>query len=88
ERDAASGAFALAERLQRFGPLTVVTPGPIEQARALTPPVAEGQGLRFRALRPEGGPEENRWLRLSGQQANLLAREPMRFAAGATTADL
>ncbi|MGL1138582.1 hypothetical protein ACSIJM_24090, partial [Vibrio parahaemolyticus] len=55
---------------------------------ALTPPVAEGQGLCFRALRPEGGPEENRWLRLSGQQANLLAREPMRFAAGATTADL
>ncbi|MGQ3072119.1 MAG: DUF4159 domain-containing protein [Ferrovibrionaceae bacterium] len=88
ERDAANGAFALAERLQRFGPLTVVTPGPVEQARALTPPLAEGQGLRFRALRPEGGPEENRWLRLSGQQANLLAREPIRFAAGATTADL
>lgn len=88
ERDTSFGAFGLAERLQRFGPLTVITPGAVEQARALTPPVAEGQGLRFRALRPEGGAEENRWLRLSGQQANLLAREPIRFAAGATTADL
>lgn len=88
EPDSSDSAFGLAERLQRFGPLTVITPGATEQARALIPPVTEGQGLHFRALRPEGGPEENRWLRLSGQQANLLAREPIRFAAGATTADL
>ena len=82
---------ALAERLQRLGPVRVMSAAPPHLAKALAPPRSEGPALlvtAVRALSAAGAaPEETVWLRASAEDGALVAREALRFAAGEARAE-
>lgn len=77
----------LAERLQWVGPVTVFKDQPVKMPKLLTQPTNEGQDLKIRLLRPEPAPAQTLWLRASGDQGRLLAREQLTFAANAVEAE-
>jgi hypothetical protein len=81
--DGHGGAFA--ERLQRVGPLTMSRENPTEGARAALPPEASPSGFRVTVLRPEPAPAETLWVRASGEQGEVLGREPARFETDKTS---
>lgn len=82
----ADDAYGLAERLQRFGAVTVIAPEAV--AKALPPPTADGNGLRFRLLRAAAAESETVWLKLSAEQGHMLMREPATFPAGAASVEV
>ncbi|MFZ5792211.1 MAG: DUF4159 domain-containing protein [Pseudomonadota bacterium] len=76
----------LAERLQRFGSLTVIVePAP---ARALLqrPPESDAEALTLHLLRPAPGPERRIELLASDSEGRLVTREDALFPEGATKA--
>ena len=83
-----TAATALVERLQPIGPLTLMAPAPARLARALGRPHNEGAALVVSAVRAIasadelGAPAETLWLRARGETGVVVAREPLRFAAG------
>jgi hypothetical protein len=79
-------AVAFAERLQRVGPLSVARDGPMETARAILPPETSPAGFRATVLRPQQAGPETLWVRASGDQGEVLAREPARFEPDKTSA--
>jgi hypothetical protein len=76
-------AYALAERLQHLGSLRVILDPPAARARLLLPPEREGADFVVRAVRPFAGDEDLIWLQARAEDGRVLAREPIRFAAGA-----
>ena len=78
---------ALAERLQRFGGLSVLADGAAALPRVLTPPAARGGELAVGAERLGAAGEERRWLRALGVDGRLIAREALTFADGANHAE-
>lgn len=81
-------AVALAERLQWFGPVSILKQDGGEATPALLPPTTDTRGLKVRALRPEASGESAYWLRALGEQNRLLGRERIAFAAGQRQAEL
>jgi hypothetical protein len=79
--------YGLAERLQWFGALHVVTTPPAALPFALTPPQSQVQGLKLAAQRPAEGPALTLWARGVTDQGDVLAREQVNFAAGARTGE-
>ena len=80
EGDASEFAQALAD----IGSVTVYRE---ETApAAVLPPEATASGLEVRVLRPEGGPSEARWLRVSAADGQVLARSQVEFAQGEAAA--
>ena len=83
-----AAAAALAGRLQRIGPVRLMAPAPAGLAKALATPHNEGPALLVSAVRAVGpgdarvAPEATLWLRASGENGVVLAREPLRFDAG------
>ena len=75
-------AKALAERLQRFGSLTVIQDGPRALPRVLRPPERRAGDLVAVAERVDPSGEERRWVRALGTDGRLIAREPLVFADG------
>ena len=79
---------ALAERLQRIGPVRVISAAAAHLAKALAPPRNEGPALLVTAVRAVAAddagaaPEETLWLRASGENGVLVAREALRFEDG------
>ncbi|MBM3572372.1 MAG: DUF4159 domain-containing protein, partial [Alphaproteobacteria bacterium] len=80
-------ASALAERLQRFGSLTVITDEAAALPRILMMPETRGNDLVAAAERIGAAGEERRWLRALGTDGRLIAREPLVFADGANRAE-
>ena len=81
------GALALADRLARLGEFHYYAEAPEKLARALLPPVVEGQAFRVRALRTGASGEETLSLRASAEGGRALAQAELRFVAGETTAE-
>ena len=79
---------ALAERLQRFGSLEVISAAPGKLARALPPPSAEGAALVVRTLRADGGGESRVVIRGTGEDGRLLLHEEAVFQPGETVHSL
>jgi len=83
---------AFGERLQRVGPLSVASEAASEGARAILPPEVSPAGFRVTVLRPANAPAETLWVRASGEQGEVLAREPARIepdkTSGVATLDL
>ena len=73
--------------LQRLGGVTLVSEPAIRLAVVLGPPVGDGGTLNLSAERasPEG--LKDIWVRATGEDGRLLAREKMVFAAGKTRAE-
>jgi hypothetical protein len=75
------GARALAEALQRFGSLQIVSEAPEDLARALSPPVADGTNFSVQVRRLPLGPAETGWIKALAEQGQVVARERFDFAA-------
>ncbi len=73
--------------LQRLGGVTLVSEPAIRLAVVLRPPVGDGGTLNLSAERasPEG--LRDIWVRATGEDGHLLAREQIVFAAGKTRAE-
>ena len=84
----AAAVTALAERLQRIGPLDLMAPPPGRLAKSLARPRNEGSALVVSAVRAvdaaasRGAPGETVWLRALGENGVIVAREALRFEAG------
>ncbi len=78
----------LAERLQRFGSLQLITDTPEKLARALPPPKGEGADLTVKVLRADATKELSLWLRGSGEDGRVLVREPVNFAPGQSAREI
>jgi hypothetical protein len=76
------GGLALAQHLASLGEATVYRDGGPELARALLPPISEGQGFRVRGLRALAGGAERLQVRASAEQGQRLAELPLSFEAG------
>ncbi len=83
-----SPATLLMRRLQGLGSLRLVTFRPQRLARLLLPPDASSAGLLLKATRASAGVEET--IAISGMtdDGRLLARTTLRFASGATAAEV
>lgn len=78
----------LAERLQRFGPVTIFRDPAISLAKLMLQPTAENKGLKVRVLRPEAAAPVSHWLRATGEQGRVLGREQITFGNEATAAEV
>ncbi|MCX7354816.1 MAG: DUF4159 domain-containing protein [Alphaproteobacteria bacterium] len=75
-------AAALAERLARFGPLTVAEDAPTRRPRLMLAPSVDAGGLQVRVRRFATDGEETIMVRGSAADGRLLTREPLRFEPG------
>ena len=80
--DADAGAVPLFTGLAPLGSLTVIAPDAHETAMVLAPPASQGAALRAVVSRADAAGEVSVWVRAIGDDGNLVAREPVRFAAG------
>jgi hypothetical protein len=78
-------AYALAERLQWFGSVRVLTTA--HGAKALLPPTLDGATMKIRAARARAGVAEPLFVVASAEQGRVLAREPLLFEPDATLAE-
>ena len=85
ERADDSRAYTLAERLQGFGTLQIVTAA--AGAKALLPPLLDGATMKLRAIRLNSGLAEQVFIVASAEQGRVLAREPLLFQPDATMAE-
>lgn len=76
------GETALAERLQRLGPVRILTDPSPHAARLLLAPEAEAAGLRLRARRAQSGAEETLWIQGRDDAGTVLVRLPLTFEDG------
>ena len=83
--DGAADAFA--KSLLRLGRVQVMTDPDLDYVRALLPPRAEPGALSPRIVRPVSTASETLWLRASAETGEVLAREPVVFAAGERVAE-
>ncbi len=87
EEDGA-GTAALAARLQRLAPLTVVAPERSAGPLLLRPPAMESGGLAMAVLRPDAGAERGFSVLAISDTGLVIARENGRFTAGRTGAEI
>jgi hypothetical protein len=78
----------LAERLQRFGGLTIVSPASHQLPRLLLAPDSRPAELLVPVERADGAGELALQIRAIATDGRMIAREPLRFAEGATRAEL
>ena len=76
-------AIALAERLQRLGPVQLLAPHHGTLAKVLLPPEAVGTLLSLQARRVPVAVAETVWLRALGERGQVLERQRLEFAAAA-----
>jgi hypothetical protein len=86
--DARLAARALAGDLQALGRLRVIADEPGDRAPLLLPPATGGDGLVVRAQRPVAEGEPALEVAAVGAGGEVLAREPLPFAAESTFAEL
>ncbi len=77
---------ALVERLQRIGPVEFFADANTDLARLLLPPTADASGLTVTAARADGAGAVAGFVRASGEDGRLLAREELKWAEGQKTA--
>ncbi|MBK8906446.1 MAG: DUF4159 domain-containing protein [Rhodospirillales bacterium] len=78
----------LARSLRAFGAVTVLRPDAGDLPVVLRPPSAGAMALTVTAERPAPSPGEvTAWVDAVGDDGALLARQPLRFAAGAKRAE-
>lgn len=75
-------AAALAERLIRFGPLTVAEDAPTRRPHLMLAPNVDAGGLMVRVRRFATEAEETIMVRGMASDGRLLTREPLRFEPG------
>ena len=80
------GETALAERLQRMGPVRILNDPPSRLARLLTAPETEATGLRLGARRAQAGPAETMRVQARDSGGAVLARPSVTFAEGSREA--
>jgi hypothetical protein len=81
------GLERLVAPLRSFGAVTMIADPAGKLAKVLHPPVADGDRLAVTAQRAAAGSEETAWVAAVAEDGRLLAREALRFAAGAATAE-
>ena len=81
------GAQELVAGLEALGPVEIIAAPPAELAMALSAPFA-GAELRFIAWRGSSANATTRWVRITSERGQILAREPMTFEAGETEAGI
>ncbi len=79
--------YGLAERLQWFGALHVVTTPAAALPIAMMAPQSQVQGLKVMAQRATEGQAATTWVRGLTDQGDVLARDSLTFAAGARMAE-
>ncbi|MSO71257.1 MAG: DUF4159 domain-containing protein [Alphaproteobacteria bacterium] len=80
-------ATQLMRRLQSLGSVRLITHQPLRMARLLLPPEITGTGLTLKAARAAAGQEEAVTVTGLTDDGRVLARQPVRFASGAATAE-
>ncbi|MFQ5785919.1 MAG: DUF4159 domain-containing protein [Alphaproteobacteria bacterium] len=71
-----------ARALRRLGPVEVLTDPDLDRTRAVLPPETGPGSLRVAVVRAVDAGAETLWLRASGEDGQVLARESVDFAAG------
>ena len=84
--EAVGEAQALAQALERIGPLTVLTDPPAERELLLLPPVSTAEAFELAAVRAGAGPARSLELRAVGPAGEVLARTGLAFGEGAREA--
>ncbi len=82
-----TSARELAEALADVGTLHVLADGAGELAMVLSPPALAGSDLAFSIRRAASSGPGSVWVRASAERGQLLSRQEVAFAGGATTAD-
>jgi hypothetical protein len=81
------GDRALAERLLRLGPVTVMRESGGRLARLLLPPTIDQAGATLHLRRADGAAPEIVAVRAVGEDGRLVTRQEVPFAAGETAVD-
>lgn len=82
-----SGSPDVDQALIGVASIEIIVPDPLETARLMRPPSAEGATLIGHAVRAAAGAADTAWMRLTAEDGRLLAREPAMFAEDALTAE-
>ncbi|MBL8659079.1 MAG: DUF4159 domain-containing protein [Rhodospirillales bacterium] len=86
EEESGAGTAALAGRLQRLAPLTVVAPEPAAGPLLLRPPDVASDGLSLTVRRADAATERTVSVLAISEAGLVIARENARFAPGDTRA--
>jgi len=79
---------AFGAALARLGPVRVLVDPPFDLPLVLNTPKTDGPHLGIRARRGDDVGERDVWVRASGEDGQLIARERLKFARGASAADI
>jgi hypothetical protein len=83
-----SGAHELSETLRRLGPVSVLRDPPSTPVVALQGPRATSDGLELRVLRADASAPYAAEVYALGENRNIIATAPVKFAASETSADV
>ncbi|MSP51196.1 MAG: DUF4159 domain-containing protein [Alphaproteobacteria bacterium] len=79
---------AFARALARYGPVRVLADSALELPIYLAAPKTDGPYLNLRVVRATKAGERQMWVRATGEDGQLIARERLRLVRGSATADV